>query len=162
MQGPTRLCTDVFLLDRSQLPWYGASVVTQPRMGPSPSFTGILPFCPQRHHQLHPELISTSQTGFHIATAPCCTSTCLGPTAGTCRLGAQWSLYIAAPCPFPPAQACYHASSSPPPPCWCEPCSQGTMMSLHMINTAAVHNLIGNSTTTGVKTPPEGQENLRY
>lgn len=51
---------------------------------------------------------------------------------------------------------------STPSPCWYEPCSQGTMMSLHMINTAAVHNLIGNSTPTGVKTPPEGQENLRY
>lgn len=33
-------------------------------------------------------------------------------------------------------------------------------MSRHMINTAAVHDLTGNSTPTGEKTSPEGQENL--
>lgn len=33
-------------------------------------------------------------------------------------------------------------------------------MSRHVINTAAVHNLTGNSTPTGEKTSPEGQENL--
>lgn len=116
MRGPTHLCKDVFILDRSQLPRCRACVVTQPRKGPSPSFTGVLPFCPQRHHQPHPELIPTSQTGLHMATAPCSTSTCLGPTAGTCRLGAQWSLYIYCTVPLSPCSGRYQASSSPPPP----------------------------------------------
>lgn len=151
MQGPTRLCTDIFILDRRQLPGRRASVATQPRIGPSPSFAGILHFCP------HPEWIPISQTGLHRATAPPSLHV-QRPNSWHTQLGARWPLCVCHTVPPYPCSGPLPSFLGPSVP---SSCSQGTMMSLHVTNTAAVHNLIGNSTPTGVKTRPEGQENLR-